>query len=239
MHDLLDVHRAGKDAELHHADEPTIAVTLERFSKIHHAATALLGALGFDPLLLAGDNFEHVLGGLLIERMAVVVQVAICSRLAVEAAGVPAGNVGKLADELAHRFRVGRADDRLNAHGDVAAAGAVHRGTEGIEPFNEGDQMLHTVLTVEDGRHKLTGDLPGLAADGAVALGLPRISVECRRVAASTGSGATSGDGMPGVVTAHRHLAGGRQARFEFDAPMDEGGFRISGFHEDGMGAGD
>jgi hypothetical protein len=44
---------------------------------------------------------------------------------------------------------------------------------------------------------------------------------------------------MTGVVTAHRHLAGGRQAGFEFDAPLDEGGFRISSFHEDGMGAGD
>ena len=111
----------------------------------------MLGALGFDPLLLAGDDLEHVLSSLLIERVAVVVEVAIRARLAVEAARVPAGDVGKLADELAHRFRVGRADDGLNAHGDVAAAGAVHRGTEGIEPFNEPDQMLHTVLTMEDG----------------------------------------------------------------------------------------
>ena len=239
VHDLLDVQRAGKDTELHHTDEPAIAVTLERFSKIHHAAPALLGALGFDPLLLAGDDLAHVLGGLLVERMAVVVEVTVRSRLAVEAARVPAGDVGKFANELAHRFRVGRADDRLNAHGDVAATGCVHAGTDGIEPFNEGDQMNHAMLAVEDGRHKLAGHLPGVAANGAIALGLPRISVEGRRVAADTGSGASGGDRIPAVVTAHRHLAGGRQARFEFDAPLDEGGFRISGFHEDGMGAGD
>jgi hypothetical protein len=74
---LLDVHRAGKDAELHHPDEPPVAVTLERLAEVHHAASALLGALGFDALFLAGDYFEHVLGGLLIERMAVVVEVTV------------------------------------------------------------------------------------------------------------------------------------------------------------------
>ena len=169
VEDFLDVHSAGKDAELHHSDEPPVAVTLERFSKVHHAAPALLGALGFHAFLLAGDYFEHVLSGLLIERVAVVVEVAIRPGLAVEAAGVPACNVGKLADELAHPLGVGSADDRLNAHGDVAAAGAVHRGTDGIEPFNEPDQMLHTALAMEDGGDEFAGDLPSVAADGAIA----------------------------------------------------------------------
>ena len=44
---------------------------------------------------------------------------------------------------------------------------------------------------------------------------------------------------MTGVVIAHRHLAGGRKAGFEFNAPLDQGGFGIGGFLEDGMDAGD
>jgi hypothetical protein len=32
----------------------------------------------------------------------------------------------------------------------VAAAGAINRGTEGIEPFDESDQVLHAALTMED-----------------------------------------------------------------------------------------
>ena len=117
VEDLFDVQRACKDAELHHADKAAIAVTLECLAEVHHAASALLSACGFDPLLLAGNDFAHVLGGLLIERMAVMVEVAIRARLAIEAARVPFSNVGKLANELAHRLGVGRADDGFKLFG--------------------------------------------------------------------------------------------------------------------------
>jgi hypothetical protein len=42
---------------------------------------------------------------------------------------------------------------------------------------------------------------------------------------------------MTSVVIAHRHSAGVREAGFEFDAPLNQGSFRIGGFHvEEGRG---
>jgi hypothetical protein len=84
---------------------------------------------------------------------------------------------------------------------------------------------------MEDGGNEFAGYLPGFAADGAIAFSFPSVCMEGRSIAASTSQRDASGDRIPGVVIAHRHLAGGRETGFEFDAPLDQGGFGIGGFH--------
>jgi len=115
----------------------------------------------------------------------------------------------------------------------VAAAGAVHRGADGVEPVHEGGEVLDAVFAVEDGGDKLAGDLAGFTADGAVAFGFPSVSVEGRSIATSTSQSDARCDWMTSVVIAHKHLANLRETGLEFDAPLNKGSFRIGGFHEE------
>jgi hypothetical protein len=154
VEDLVEIDGASKDAELDHTDEPPVGIAAEGLPKIDHAATALLGALGFDPFLLAGDDLAHVLSGLLIQGVAVVVEVAVRARLAVEAAGVPATNVGKFAQEGADSLGIRGPDDRFNAHSDVEAAGGIHGCTDGLQPLDHVGEVLDPGFAVEDGGDK-------------------------------------------------------------------------------------
>ena len=83
--------------------------------------------------------------------MAVAVQVASCSRLAVERHRVPPRDVGELACVFAHRLRVVRADDGFDAHRDVHAAGTIDVRADCLCPFDEVDQMGNAIASVEDG----------------------------------------------------------------------------------------
>ena len=222
---LVAVERAGEDPEF---DHPVGKELLE----VDHPPSALAGSHRLEARVRSAFHLANQRSHVVAQRVAVAVQVASGARLAVEAHGVPACDVGELAGVFAHRLRVVRADDGFDAHGDVAAAGPVDVRADGPRPFEELEQVGHPVAALEDGRDEFAGHAARVGADRRVAFGLPVVAVEAGRVERQAGGGGHARADVGAIVVASDNdSAGGGDGGFEFDAEGDGFGPGILRFH--------
>ena len=119
-------------------------------AEVYHAASAAVGQVALvlrGCLLHLGNQFANFV----FEDMGESIQMASGPRLAIEAHGVPLGDVGELAGKFAHALWVVGADDGGNADGDVTSAGGVHLGPDGVGKGNKVDQVVDPGDPLQDG----------------------------------------------------------------------------------------